>query len=99
MKQNCWEYKECGREPGGNKERELGVCPAPMEKRLDGIHNGENAGRSCWIIAGTFCADKIRGTAAKKVETCTDCNFYKIVKNEEHSSFVFSGTLLTNLMK
>ena len=25
---NCWEVKKCGREPGGAKVAELGVCPA-----------------------------------------------------------------------
>jgi hypothetical protein len=27
-KLNCWEVKKCGREPGGVKVKELGVCPA-----------------------------------------------------------------------
>jgi hypothetical protein len=100
MKQNCWEYKKCGRERGGSKESELGICPAAMEKKLDGIHGGSNAGRSCWIVVGTFCSDEIRGKASKeKIETCTGCNFYKVVKTEEHPSFVFSGTLLTQMME
>jgi len=32
---NCWEYKKCGREPGGIKVHELGVCPATVEEGLD----------------------------------------------------------------
>jgi len=27
-KLNCWEFKKCGRQPGGPKVAELGVCPA-----------------------------------------------------------------------
>lgn len=50
MKKNCWEFKNCGREFGGIKARELGVCPASTDERLNGIHNGENAGRSCWVV-------------------------------------------------
>lgn len=30
---NCWEYFKCGREPGGSKVDELGVCPAATEER------------------------------------------------------------------
>ena len=25
---NCWEVKQCGRQPGGPKAGEFGVCPA-----------------------------------------------------------------------
>ncbi|MGE5174112.1 MAG: two-CW domain-containing protein, partial [Betaproteobacteria bacterium] len=27
-KLNCWEHKKCGRQPGGHKVAELGVCPS-----------------------------------------------------------------------
>ena len=37
-KQNCWEIKKCGREPGGTHEQAMGVCPASVEVRLDTIH-------------------------------------------------------------
>lgn len=30
MKLNCWEFKKCGREPGGLKARERGACPATV---------------------------------------------------------------------
>ena len=26
-KRNCWEVKQCGREPGGTHEKDLGICP------------------------------------------------------------------------
>jgi len=42
-KPNCWEFKQCGREPGGLLSDELGVCPASTETRLDGVHGGKNA--------------------------------------------------------
>ncbi|MHB8843380.1 MAG: two-CW domain-containing protein [Nitrospirota bacterium] len=53
---NCWEFKRCGREAGDNKVKELGMCPVSTEQRLDGVHDGECAGRACWILAGTLCA-------------------------------------------
>ena len=27
MKLNCWEYKKCGRQPGGDRAKEMGICP------------------------------------------------------------------------
>ncbi len=54
-KLNCWEMKNCGREPGGAHANNLGICSATVETRLDGIHDGRNAGRSCWVVAGTPC--------------------------------------------
>ena len=47
MKLNCWEAMDCGRHKGGKKVDELGVCPASLEKRLDGVNGGVNGGRSC----------------------------------------------------
>lgn len=69
VKQNCWEFKRCGREPGGVNVYKLGLCPATKEPRLHGVHGGEQAGRACWIVAGTFCGGKIEGTFARKYKT------------------------------
>ncbi len=99
MKKNCWEYKSCGRELGGQREKEFGACPAATEQKLDGAHGGKNAGRSCWVVPGTFCDDKIKKDLDHNLETCTACAFYKLVKEEEQHTFLFSGTLLTSLMK
>jgi hypothetical protein len=83
MKQNCWEFKKCGREPGGKKSSELGVCPATVHKDLDGIHGGKNAGRACWVVAGSLCGGKIQGTYATKLANCWRCDFMNSVKREE----------------
>lgn len=79
---NCWEFKECGRETNGKNAASLGVCPASIEKRVNGIHNGLNGGRACWAIAGTLCGGKIQGSFATKVANCMSCDFYKLVINE-----------------
>lgn len=94
---NCWEFKKCGREPGGAKADELGVCPASIEKSLDGIHRGDNAGRACWIIAGTFCGGKVQGEYALKIENCADCEFFKKVIEEEHTD-LYEATILLQAM-
>ncbi len=66
-KLNCWEFKKCGREPGGTHANDLGVCPTTQEMRLDGVHGGINAGRSCWVVTGTLCRGEVQGTFAKKI--------------------------------
>ncbi|MCP4338485.1 MAG: serine/threonine-protein phosphatase [Desulfobulbaceae bacterium] len=84
-KLNCWEYKKCGREPGGNKADKDGICPAAAEKTFDTFNNGINAGRACWLVAGTFCDDQVSGTFAEKIDTCRNCDFYKQIQADEHS--------------
>jgi hypothetical protein len=99
MKQNCWEFKKCGREPGGEKAAELGVCPAATEKKLDGMHEGRNAGRACWVVAGMLCKGEVQGIFAKKFEACEKCDFYIQVRDEEFPKFVFSSVLLNTLQE
>lgn len=97
MKINCWEFKKCGREPGGSKARELGICSAATETLMDGEHGGHNAGRSCWVVAGTLCKGEIQGSFASKFRECEMCDFYKKVLDEEFPAFKYSNTLLQRL--
>ena len=94
---NCWEFKKCGRQPGGHKVAEFGVCPASVEKSIDGIHRGDNAGRACWVIAGTFCGGKVQGSFAEKNGNCANCEFFQKVLAEEHTTLQESQDLLTAL--
>ncbi len=81
---NCWEYKKCGREPGGARADELGVCIAATETRTDGVNGGKNGGRVCWAVTGTLCGGHVQGTFARKVANCLlDCAFLKLVMREE----------------
>jgi hypothetical protein len=82
-KLNCWEFKKCGREPGGANTAQLGICPAASEYRLNGINGGKNGGRDCWPIAGTLCGGVVQGTFASKIDHCVNCDFYKLVSVEE----------------
>ncbi len=84
---NCWEAKNCGREVGGAKIGELGLCPASKETKLNGANNGKNAGRACWVMAGTLCEGKIQGTFPDKMRACIDCGFYMAVQKEEKDDF------------
>ena len=86
-KNNCWEIKKCGRNPGGIKVAELGLCPAAVEEKTNGINSGKNGGRCCWAVTGTLCGGKIQGTYANKLLNCVKCEFYTLVKQEEGNGF------------
>lgn len=98
-KQNCWEFKKCGREPGGAKVKELGVCPAARETGLNGMNCGKNGGRCCWACAGTFCEGKVQGVFASKITTCLRCDFFKLVAKEEAGNLKTAKDILSKLEK
>ena len=87
MKQNCWEIKKCGREEGGSKVNECGVCPAFTSQEANGTNYGKNGGRVCWAVSGTFCAGKKHGTFAQKQLSCMSCDVYNKVALEEGDNF------------
>ena len=87
-KQNCWQFMQCGREPNGANVDKLNVCPAATAKSYNNIHNGVNAGRFCWKIAGTLCFDTVKGSSALSIVSCLQCPFFEKVKEEEGNHFV-----------
>ncbi|MFA6217517.1 MAG: hypothetical protein WDL87_07725 [Candidatus Omnitrophota bacterium] len=97
VKKNCWEVKKCGREPGGAKVKELGVCPAAIEGSVNGVNCGKNAGRCCWAVAGTFCDDKVSGSFASKITSCVNCDFFKTVVLEEGQDLKTTKDILEKL--
>ncbi len=96
-KKNCWEFKKCGRESGGAHEKEFGICPAAVAQKLDTVHGGKDAGRACWVIAGTMCDGTVQGSFAKKHLSCNVCDFYKLVQKEEGTEYLLSTVLLKRL--
>jgi hypothetical protein len=96
-KLNCWEFKNCGRQPQGHNVHMLGYCPASLDTRLDDTHDGVNGGRACWVVAGTFCGGVEQGTFTKKYNSCKECDFYRKVRDEEGSEFQLSVILLAKL--
>lgn len=96
-KENCWEFKKCSRQPGGAKVSELGLCPASTEKRLDGCNHGSGAGRACWYVAGTLCGGKVQGVFAAKIVNCKNCEFYRLVTQEEGRDIARAGDILAKL--
>jgi len=85
-KLNCWEIKKCGRQTGGEKVKELGVCVAASDFRLNGVHGGRNGGRCCYAVAGTLCGGKVQGSFATKLTNCMQCDVYQLITKEERTN-------------
>ncbi|PKN07766.1 MAG: methyl-accepting chemotaxis protein [Deltaproteobacteria bacterium HGW-Deltaproteobacteria-8] len=64
--QECWEFKRCGREKGGAKAAEMGICPAWPEH-----------GKDCAIVQGTLCGGIVQGDYASKIAQCAKCDYFK----------------------
>ncbi len=79
---NCWEFKKCGREPGGKNVILYGVCPAAIDERADGIHNGKNGGRCCWVVASAKLLEGTLACCFGGFNECRECDFYKMVKEQ-----------------
>ncbi len=79
---NCWNWKNCGRYPGGEKAQELGVCPAATNKESDGYLGGRGGGRACIYLTGTLCGGKVQGSYATKQANCLKCDYYLALKKE-----------------
>jgi hypothetical protein len=93
LKLNCWEYNNCGREPGGRNNGSRGACPAATDERLNGVHGGKNAGRACWALGDTLCEGKPNGDFARRFKNCQACGFFKTVVREEGARFIFTVKL------
>jgi hypothetical protein len=65
-----------------------------METSLDGQHGGKNAGRACWVVAGTLCEGEVQGAFADKYDDCRQCSFYQRVREEEMPDYKIATTLL-----
>lgn len=87
-KLNCWEFKACGREPGGPAESSRGACPAATDSRGEGIHDGIKSGRVCWLVAGGLCDEFSQGSFSAKPGGCLRCDFYQHVVNTEGPDLV-----------
>jgi len=90
QRDNCWDFMNCGREPGGRNTDRLGVCPATTDEAVGGTNCGTYAGRFCWTVAGTLCGGRVQGTFAKKFMACLSCPFLHRVQDEEGREFVLT---------
>lgn len=97
IKLNCWEFMKCERVTDGSRSASLGICPVAYSLQFDGIHGGIAAGRSCWVIPGTYCGDEVQGTYAQKYRKCGRCAFYDHVRKEEGKDLIPTSALLKRL--
>lgn len=91
--QNCWEFKDCGREPGGHRSAERGICPAATFEVADGFLGGINGGRACSFISGTFCCEVVSGTIPDRSKNCAACAFYDDLRYKRGKDFSVSSFL------
>lgn len=87
---NCWEFMKCGHEPESVDGTNHSICPAVTNVNFNGCNGGFNAGRACWMIAGTHCKNKRQGSFLDKTADCQKCEFYTFLGSES-SDFFFSA--------
>jgi eukaryotic-like serine/threonine-protein kinase len=78
---NCWEFNNCGMEPGGIFADKYGPCPIPRMMKYDGVNSGRGAGRICWsIMNGSLQNNHL--VCRNSRHSCFHCSFYNRVQNE-----------------
>lgn len=85
-KLNCWEFKKCGREPGGRNIAQYGICSIPVAVDSDGMNDGKNGGRACWLWRESACGDIMRKCSVEEIRECRECDFYKSVSETHDNS-------------
>ncbi|MDH3891535.1 MAG: hypothetical protein OEV49_10670 [candidate division Zixibacteria bacterium] len=89
-KLNCWQFKNCGREPGGVLTELVGECPVARTMKYDGLNDGIGAGRACWMVRNAACKEAQNMSAP--VDPCHTCDFYKRVVFEQDEETCFRYT-------
>ena len=77
---NCWEYKDCGRQPGGLMADSEGTCPVATAMYLDGLNGGIAGGRACWMVEESQSGSPL---ACRSNTPCHRCDFFRRVVFEE----------------
>ena len=54
---NCWEHKGYGKESSRRNIFAQEACHAAIDERADGIQNGKNGGRYCWVVTPSHRTD------------------------------------------
>ncbi|MCU0799764.1 MAG: hypothetical protein MUC62_08860 [Candidatus Thermoplasmatota archaeon] len=88
MTTNCWEYRRCGREPGGLNTLSQGVCPTHSFNDLDGKNGGQGGGRCCWRVPEPKGVGPALPHWSDMDRNCLGCDFFKRVSKEQGASFI-----------
>jgi len=88
---NCWQFMNCGREPGGIMVDLLGECPVATALKYDGLNDGRGAGRSCWMVCSSGDPASYRIGCGRS--RCHTCDFYRrvVFEQEGQTRFKFSA--------
>jgi len=97
-KLNCWEFMKCGKGCGGDNADGSGVCRVADRTSADGLNEGKNGGRICWVISGDYGNDKAGDPEIQQISKCISCEFRRKVTMEEGLLSVCrsTGILLMN---
>lgn len=85
---NCWQFMGCKFNNNFINIRMLNnndseTCPVLFNEKYNGINNGLNAGRICWLVLNTRCYGYLQKDYCQKIMICSTCEFYNLVKEEE----------------
>jgi hypothetical protein len=74
------------------------MCPVAADTSADGLNEGVNGGRICWIIAETLNKNEIKCCALQQDPSCFQCEFRHKVITEEGLLNICkaTGIFLTN---
>lgn len=64
---NCWDFVKCGREFGGEKVTEMGVCPASIDISANGLNDGKKVEDSVGLLQEHFVGKKYRDSSLKAI--------------------------------
>lgn len=95
---NCWEFNNCGMEPGGIFAKIHGPCPVPQLMKYDGVNGGRGAGRTCWTLMNST-SFKSPFVCRNSRLSCFQCRFYQRVQAEEEKPGVGEIKVLDNQTK
>jgi hypothetical protein len=74
---------QCGREPDGKYAKKYGTCPVATKVVANGLNEGTNGGRICWVIAENGCKGKVKCSDRHRKYSCFQCEFrYKVIADE-----------------
>ena len=96
---NCWDFRKCGREPGGERAQEHGVCPTALFEAADGYLGGRMGGKACAFLIGTFCCNLVPGTEPGRLKDCPACDFFNHLKDRHGREFSIPAFLAYRGMK
>jgi hypothetical protein len=83
IKYNCWEFMKCGKGPSENGNGKSSSCPVATKTLADGLNEGTNGGRICWVIAETYDNGEVKCSDLHRKDSCFQCEFrYKVTIEE-----------------